>query len=299
MPESPEVTILSEYLNQGLADCDVIRVEKSPICKNPIDLSVLEGKKWKLSSKSRGKEMMITLSDGEENHHIKVGFARIGNIERMSVDSLDVPYLDARGMLRFYTEKEVYFISDFTRYVIFRWSGEWDKNRSPDPLHEHNDWRDHLYRYRKIPMFQRPIYEIFTDQRFFNGIGNFSRTEILSRMRFSPFTPFSEVLESDIMRNELFETTRYCLAEIVRKGGLQHKLWKNPFGVPKIGMDKWIKSYSKKYRSYYIRDSKGRIFWFPKEWGNDFAVWYTASESADRLDPRLSKKIYSKTKRKK
>ena len=141
MAEQPEVRIMSDFINREIGHRDVVKVEKSPLSKNKSDLSTLEGKKWRISSKVRGKEMMIEFISGEEKHFLKVGFAKIGSIETMDLRSVDTDYLDRRGVLRFYTDEKVYFISDFTRYTLWRWTDQWDSNRSPDIIFEHNDWR--------------------------------------------------------------------------------------------------------------------------------------------------------------
>ena len=286
---------MSEFLSQELGSCDVVRVEKSPISKNKCDLTPLEGKSWRVSVSSRGKEMMLKFRNGEETLSMKVGFARIGYIEKVPISKIDTLYLDKRGMLRLYTASDVYFVSDFTRYVIWRWAEDWDTRRSPDVLTEHNDWRDHLYKNRKIAFFNQPILEILVDQRFFNGIGTFARSEILARTRFSPFTNFREVLESDLMRDDFFVTCRETLDDIYRHGGLQFEHWKNPFGVSKRNFNRWVRCYNKMGKAFFLRDSSGRKFWFEKKWVPDYINWVKTNEVQDT---RLLEKIYRKTKRK-
>jgi hypothetical protein len=137
------------------------------------------------------------------------------------------------------------------------------------------------------------------DQRFFNGIGAFTRSEILARTRFSPFTLFSEILENEILREDFFSSCKETMADIVRFGGLQFQHWKNPFGVPKDNFNSWVRCYNKLEKSYYIKDSAGRMFWFPKIWAVEYAKWIRPQIiELDIQDTRLFEKIYSKTKRK-
>jgi endonuclease VIII-like 1 len=295
LPEAPEIRIMSEFLNQELGLCDVVRVEKSPISKNKCDLTPLEGKTWKIQSFSRGKEMMITFTNDEEILAMKVGFARIGSIEKVPICKIDQASLDKNGMLRLYTTDNVYYVSDFTRYVIWRWSDTWDPRRSPDILTEHNDWRANLYQNRKSPKFDVPIFEIMTDQEFFNGVGTFTRTEILCRTRFSPFTNFKEVLSSDLMREDFFNICKETMRDVVLLGGMQFKFWKNPFNAPKRNFNKWVRSYNKMGKAFFLKDSKGRKFWFEKQWIPDYIEWVKENEVQDT---RLLEKIYRKTKRK-
>jgi endonuclease VIII-like 1 len=292
LPEQPEVRIMSDFINTEIRQCDVLKIEKSPISKNKCDLSVLEGKPWKVESSFRGKEMMLRFSNDDDHHNLKVNFAKIASVETFEIDTED-PLFDRRAMLRMYTSDKIYAISDFTRFVMWRWSDEWDNNRSPDIVTQHNDWRDHLYASRKSPYFKRPIFDLLTDQRFFNGIGNFSRCEILCRTRFSPFTPLSEILSSDILRDDFFTVTREVLNEIASLGGLQFQYWKNPFGTSNKKFNKWVRCYNKPKKSYYMKDSKGTKFWFEKKWSPDYAEWAKTHEVQDTT---LLEKIYRKIK---
>jgi len=288
---------MSNFLNDKVGQCDVVKIEKSPMSKNDkCDFSVFDNKKWKLKSSHRGKEMIIKLTSGLETHSIKVNFAKIGSLEYFPIDKIDKEYLDKRGMIRFYTEDTVYFISDFSRYVIWRWSDEWDTRRSPDVFVEHNDWRDFMYKNRKIPYFNRPVFDILTDQRFFNGIGNFTRSEILARTRFSPFTHFSEILSTDVLRDDFFLIVKETMTELAELGGMQFKHWINPYGVNKDKFNIWIRCYNKIPHTYYTKDSRGRIFWFMKRWIPDYVEWMRGRihKIDEELDTRLLEKIYKK-----
>ena len=293
MPEQAEVRILSDFINSEIGLCDVIKIEKSPLSKNRCDLTILEGKTWRMSASSRGKEMIIVFKSEEESHSLKVGFAKIGCIESITYDRVDTEAFLKRAVLRFYTKERIYYISDFTRYTLWRWTDQWDANRSPDIIFEHNDWRASLYRKRKIKYFKRPIFEILTDQRFFNGVGNFSRSEILCRTRFSPYTLFSEVLELDILRDDFFNVCRETLDDIALHGGLQFEHWKNPFGKTNKMLNKWVRCYNKLPKTYFLKDSRGRKFWFEKKWIPDYIKWVDDNEVQDT---RLLKKIYRKIK---
>ena len=294
MPEQPEVRIMSDFFNQEVGIRSVYKVEKSPLSKNLCDFSILNGKEWKISSAFRGKEMMIIFSNEDEKHYLKVGFAKIGSIEIFDPTNIDPVYFDKRAILRFYTQDKIYAISDFTRYVIWRWSEEWDPNRSPDIITQHNDWRDLLYEKRKIQYFNRPIFDILTDQRFFNGIGNYTRSEILGRTRFSPFVPFSEVLNTDILRDDFFHTCREVLNESALFGGMQFKFWINPTGINKDKFNRWIRCYNKPRKAYFIKDSRGATFWFAKKWSIDYLIW---SEDKEERNTALFQKIYRQNKK--
>lgn len=291
MAEQPEVRIMSQFFNDTLGGKKVIKVEKSPISKNKCDLSVLTGKAWEVRSEFRGKEMMVILSFGDESHSLKLGFARVGFLQLCDVSSIPENF-DKVAMLRFYTDSQVLYLCDFTRFSQWRWSKTFDPNRSPDICIQHNEWRDHLYHSRKKDHLKKPVFEVIMDQRYFNGVGNFSRSEILCRTRCSPFMQFDELLESDILRTDFFEVCRDTLNDIARLGGLQHEHWKNPFGVDRNLFNKWVRCYNKYPKSYYQRDPQGRIFWFQRKNVIDYVNWAKAFRESEVQDTRLLEKIY-------
>jgi formamidopyrimidine-DNA glycosylase len=293
LPEGPEVRIMTDYLNQEFSTRSVVRVEKSPISKNKCDLSILDNKTWQVRFLCRGKQMMIIFSNGNEEHRMTVGFARIGLIEFYDLNNIDQVEFDKKGMLRLYSVDRVYFISDFTRYAIWKWSDIWHERRSPDIVLEHNAWRHHLHSLRQNKLFKkkfdRPVFEIMSDQYLFNGVGNFSKCEILARVRFSPFTTLTEVVDSDILRNDFFDVIKDTLSDIHRHGGLQFQYWTNPFRQDRDKFDKWVMCYRRIRKAYFMKDSVGRNFWFMKKWLLDYIEYV---KDSDVQDTRLLEKIY-------
>ena len=288
---------MSDFINSELGHCDVVNVDKNPMSKNKCDLSCLENKKWKVSSISRGKELILIFDDGIETKKLKIGFARVGCIECVPISSIDKADFDKRAMLRLYTSDKVLYLADFTRYAIWRWS-DWDPTRSPDLYFEHNQWRSYLHSKKNTVWFDQAVFHVMSDQRYFNGIGNFSRTEILSRTRFSPFTHLSEILEVDILRNDFFSTCKDVIGDIYNKGGLQHIYWKNPFNISTTDMNNWIRCYNKLEKGkpsavFLITDRDGRKFWFDRKWTSEYVKYAnTINNVVDVLDTRLLKKIY-------
>jgi len=128
-----------------------------------------------------------------------------------------------------------------------------------------------------------------SDQYLFNGVGNFSKCEILARVRFSPFTTLTEVVDSDILRNDFFDVIRDTLSDIHRHGGLQFQYWVNPFRQNRDNFDKWVMCYRRIRKAYFMKDSVGRNFWFMKRWLLDYIEYV---KDSDVQDTRLLEKIY-------
>ncbi len=291
MPELPEVRIVADYVNQELNKHEVLRVEKHPSSKNKCDLSILDGKTWKLRAVARGKELAIIFISGEEKHPMKITFGRIGSIEKVPIELAEDPEVQTRALLRFYTQDYLFFISDFTKMTLWRWCGIWDGTRSPDPLFEHNEWRTHIYKNRKCKKYKKTTFIIMMDQRHFNGIGNYTRAEILYRVSFSPFLPFIKVLQNDVWREEFFSATKEVLRNTYEFGGFQFKYWKNPFGVNKKRINAVSKCYNNMGNCLYVRDqSDRRKFWFSHAWTDEYTEW--AEEVVNLPATRLTKLIY-------
>jgi formamidopyrimidine-DNA glycosylase len=284
---------MTDYLNHEFSTRSVVRVEKSPISKNKCDLSILDGKTWDVEFHCRGKQMMIVFRSGDEERRMTVGFARIGLIQYYDLNSIDQEEFDKKAMLRLYTSDRVYFISDFTRYAIWKWSDEWHLMRSPDIVLEHNAWREHLRSLRNSKRFKKkfnkPVFEALSDQLLFNGVGNFSRCEILARTRFSPFTTLIEIVDSEVLRKDFFDVIKETMSDIHRHGGLQFKFWQNPFNASRKNFDSWAMCYTRIRKAYFMKDSVGRKFWFMKKWLPQYIEYVRGS---DVQDTRLLEKIY-------
>lgn len=75
-------------------------------------------------------------------------------------------------------------------------TNDWGEERGPDPLRNYHLFRAFvLQHYTQHSIFTtHTIAEILLDQRFFNGIGNYLRAEILHRADISPFLTAKDVL---------------------------------------------------------------------------------------------------------
>ena len=58
-------------------------------------------------------------------------------------------------------------------------------------------------------------------------------------------------------------------------------------------LNKWVRCYNKLPKTYFLKDSRGRKFWFEKKWIPDYIKWVDDNEVQDT---RLLKKIYRKIK---
>ena len=295
MAEFPQIFIDSKFFNHVTLGKKIIRVENGPFYKRGGDLSRFSGKSWDASSISNGANIMVTLSNGMESHKIFLSFAFKGCIKHFELNNLPEDF-ETDSIIRFYTDTHVVYLCDPLRMSHWTFKHIYYNQRGPDIVLRHNDWRDKIYNYRRSRILKKPVFEIMLDRRFFNGIGNFCRCEILARTRCSPFMNFNEVLKSEIMRTDFFEVCRDTLMEMIWLGGMQYKCWKNPFGVSPRLMNGWSCCYNNMTKAFYQKDLKGRFFWFDKKFLFDYLIW-AGKESVKKhtlYDLRLFAKIYTK-----
>ena len=255
MPELAEVKIMSEYINWVSKEEIYISVEKSIENKNP-DI-IIPYKNFKITSKSRGKELMLIISDVETNNtkNILMGMGMSGNW--LFIEKGGIP---KHSHLIFETNSGGKLcMVDFRRFSRWKETQEWSDNRGPCMLTEWEDFVTNLENncYKKI--FDKPIYELMMDQKYFGGLGNYLRSEILDRSNQNPFVSSREAIENKLM----LKLCREVVMEAYQLGGGQLSQWTNPYFNDKVTFREWLQCYGKKEK---IVDSKGRTFWYDSKW---------------------------------
>nr|XP_042136911.1 endonuclease 8-like 1 [Peromyscus maniculatus bairdii] len=200
MPEGPELHLASCFVNEtckGLVfgGC----VEKSSVSRNPE--VPFESSAYHISALARGKELRLTLSPlpgaqpPQKPLSLVFRFGMSGSFQLAPADALP-----PHAHLRFYTAPPAPRLAlcfvDIRRFGHWDPGGEWQPGRGPCVLLEYERFRDNVLRNLSNKAFDRPICEALLDQRFFNGIGNYLRAEILYRLKIPPFEKARTVLEA-------------------------------------------------------------------------------------------------------
>ncbi|XP_070214698.1 endonuclease 8-like 1 isoform X6 [Bos mutus] len=200
MPEGPELHLASHFVNEACRElvfggC----VEKSPVSRNPE--VPFESSAYSISALARGKELRLTLSPlpgaqpQQEPLALVFRFGMTGSFQLVPSDALP-----PHAHLRFYTAppgpRLALCFVDIRRFGRWDLGGEWQPGRGPCVLLEYEQFRENVLRNLADKAFDRPICEALLDQRFFNGIGNYLRAEILYRLRIPPFEKARTVLEA-------------------------------------------------------------------------------------------------------
>ncbi|KAM8972227.1 endonuclease 8-like 1 [Pelodytes ibericus] len=279
MPEGPELHLASIFINTR---CAGLRfggaVEKSEVSKNPeVPFCCPE---YTISSVSRGKEVKVFLtpvSDGHEAAHIVFRFGMSGSFTITSED--DIP---KHAHLRFYTvcakdaPRQVLCFVDTRRFGTWEVNGIWQPERGPCVMQEYEKFRENVLKNLPDKAFDKPICEAMLNQKYFNGIGNYLRAEILFRLQIPPFLPARTVLEavkqhdknSDLTLSkkvkikkehpDILQLCHLVPMEVIKLGG---KGYGNGQSDDYAAFENWLRCYFAPGMKS-LRDHNGRTIWF-------------------------------------
>jgi endonuclease VIII-like 1 len=252
MPEISEVRIMSEYINQVSQNKTFINIKKSEVSKIKTNLDSDWSAGFKLKSESRGKELILMLEGFNKSLLTNMGMS--GNW--VFIKNKIIP---KHAHLIFETNDGASLcLVDVRRFAKWKWSETWSENRGPDPVKEYLKFKENILDNLNKKDFQKPIYELMMNQKYFNGIGNYLRSEILYRVNDNPFLDSKEFITKN---PNLFDVCKDVILESYVLGGGQLKEWVNPFNEDKITFSEWLKCYGKKNMSTII-DKNNRKFWY-------------------------------------
>jgi len=267
MPEGPELHMAARFINQVSKyhkfGGQIIKSEVST--KNP-DVP-FNAKNYDISAETRGKELKVYLEDKKSSKnktHILFRFGMSGCFKFTEVK--DLP---KHAHLRFFTVNEnpqqVLSFVDYRRFGRWELEGEWGSDRGPDPIVDYENFRQNILTNLSVAAFKRPICETMLNQKYFNGVGNYLRAEILYRANIPPFTEAFTVLEpllEDTIKSEGPDILELC--NIVMKEVLTLDKGKN-YDPDSEGSENnfsaWLQCYYVEGMSN-LKDGNGRTMWF-------------------------------------
>lgn len=254
MPELAEIKIMSEYINNVCLGEDFTSISVSPEVARRLSLvQPTELQIFDISAEARGKELLLTLSSGIYKYQLSVSMGMSGHWALCK--GWDAP---KHTHLKFRTiSGNSLCLIDARRFAKWKWSTGWSVNRGPCPVTQFDQFKENICQSFSKKAFDKPIHLVLMDQRYFNGIGNYLRAEILYRANQDPFEEARTALVNNPAILELCKTIPF---EAYLIGGGQLKDWTNPFDVPPDGFNGWIKCYGRSDRS--IVDKNGRTFWY-------------------------------------
>ena len=175
MPELAELKFTSDYVNKMSEGYLFTKVEKNPIHKClDINAPYFEDKEFSISSKSRGKELVLTMQHDSVQLPIQMTMGMTGYFRLHETGNepkhAHLKFLRSDGM-------SLCFI-DVRRFGKWKQGSIWNTDRGPDPTTEFAAFKENILSNIHKAAFKQPIYLLLMNQKYFNGIGNYLRAEI-------------------------------------------------------------------------------------------------------------------------
>ena len=192
MPEGPELRLNSMFINnvcsgQVFGGCPI----RSSVSKNP-EIK-WESLSYTITSESHGKELALILQCQKERDRkmrILFQFGMSGKFN-FTTTTASIPKHAHLQFHRISGKKEEGVEGQVTGILSFvdtrrfgSWcvmADGWGKERGPDIMSEYKLFRANILGNLENPVFGKAICEVMLNQKYFNGIGNYLRAEILFR----------------------------------------------------------------------------------------------------------------------
>jgi len=265
MPELAELRLTADYINQCSQSEQGPRIQYTKIEKNPAHKGThcitpeSPSDYFSLSAKSRGKELILYIKEGNKTTLLRMSMGMSGHFKLTNTGQES-----KHAHLKFHrNDGTTLSFVDVRRFGKWKAGETWSTNRGPDPTTEADEFKYNVLKNLDKKVFDQPIHLILMNQKYFNGIGNYLRAEILYRLpNVDPFMEAREVIDNCPKVLELCTT-------IPRKayslGGGQLKDWENPWQSDKEKFERFIKCYNNKNMGH-VMDKNGRRFWFNPKW---------------------------------
>lgn len=195
MPECPELHLAGRYINETCGGLVFEGgVQRSAVGRGPeVPFS---SEAYKVTAASRGKELRLTLEPLGPGPSQALVF-RFGMSGSFRLCDASSPPRHAH--LRFFTRESppraLCFV-DPRRFGTWRLGEAWQPDRGPCVLLEYPAFRENVLSNLEDAAFDKPVCEALLNQKYFNGIGNYLRAEILYRAKIPPFEKARTVLEA-------------------------------------------------------------------------------------------------------
>ncbi|NXD38036.1 NEIL1 Endonuclease, partial [Copsychus sechellarum] len=154
---------------------------------------------YSISAIARGKELRLTLSAldpaaGPPPQDLVFRFGMSGSFRLCPAAELP-RHAHLRFLTRESPPRALCFV-DPRRFGSWRLGDAWQAERGPCVISEYQAFRENVLRNLDDRAFDKPICEALLNQKYFNGIGNYLRAEILYRLKIPPFEKARTVLDA-------------------------------------------------------------------------------------------------------
>lgn len=260
MPELAEIKIMAEYINDVCQNKEFTSISVSSEVMHRLSLVQHSDLQiFKVTARARGKELLLIFDEGlvgEKRLSVTMGMAGHWYFHK-SFGGINHTPKHSHLMINTYQCEERLCLIDARRFAKWKWVDDFSKNRGPCPVEEANAFKRHILDNIHKKHFDKPIHLVLMDQRYFNGIGNYLRAEILYLAKQDPFESAREAILSN---PQILDLCTQVPVEAYYLGGGSLLDWKNPFDhLTIIDFSDWLQCYGKKQK---IKDTAGRTLWF-------------------------------------
>ena len=224
MPEGPEAKIASDFLNIKFNKSPITNVESSTdYFEEKYSYPLNQLKKHLvgnfLNSFTIGKQTFIHLIDDLfYNYHLGMTGSWIDKYQKHC-------HLKISN-----NENSLYFfdIRKFGNHKIISKSEIFNKyKREHDCLNKSYNYKSHLKFLKKNVSLSKNICVLLLDQKFFPGIGNYIKSEVLYLSRIHPDTSWGDLTDNKIKK--ILINSFDVMHKSYKSGGAELKDFKNPF----------------------------------------------------------------------
>jgi endonuclease VIII-like 1 len=261
MPELAEVRLTADYVNKMVQGKKFARVRKNPSHKGKLfDYPEL----FEISAVSRGKEFKLLLKHNGGVEHLLMTMGMSGYF-KLTPFGEEVKH---SHLMFDATDGTTLSFVDVRRFG--KWGfGDWNKLRGPDPVNEHKGFLSNIMNNLDRKDFSKPLHEVLMNQKYFNGIGNYLRAEIVYRLEdVNPFQPARDAILS-AKGPKLLHLCSEVPHQAYLLGGGNLYTWETPQGLEihtSLGSwTDWMKCYGNKEMCSEV-DNIGRRFWYDPKW---------------------------------
>ena len=196
-----------------------------------------------LNSDHNGKQVAIFF----DNKRLVFSMGMSGTF--LFIPNHEIPTeIKKHSVMIFEGENHNLVLHDMRRFAKWVNTMDWGKDRGPDPIKDKEKFIKNVMDNIKKKTFEKPIYEILMDQKYFSGIGNYLRAMILYRSGGDIFSSARDYITQN--HEKLFESIDQILLE-----GIQYL--KDGKNFP----SSWYYPY---FSSSFLIDQNNRRFWFHK-----------------------------------
>ncbi|NXS14278.1 NEIL1 Endonuclease, partial [Neodrepanis coruscans] len=153
---------------------------------------------YRISATARGKELRLTLSSLDPaaalSQDLVFRFGMSGSFRLCP--AAELPRHAHLCFLTSESPPRALCFVDARRFGSWRLGDAWQPERGPCVVSEYQAFRENVLKNLDDKAFDKPICEALLNQKYFNGIGNYLRAEILYRLKIPPFEKARTVLEA-------------------------------------------------------------------------------------------------------